>query len=44
MKNLPTFQTLAASSQNSDTLSVALVGYGRRGEELLDALTREKGL
>ena len=40
MKNLPIFQTLAPPSKSGDALSVALVGYGRRGEELLDALTR----
>ena len=44
MKNLPTFQTLATPSKSGDALSVALVGYGRRGEELLDVLTRVDGV
>lgn len=40
---LPVFQTLAQGERIERCVSVALVGYGRRGEELADALWRVPG-
>ena len=40
---LPAFQTLAREDRIARSVSVALVGYGRRGEEVLDALARVQG-
>lgn len=40
---LPVFQTLAHGERIERCVSVALVGYGRRGEELADALWRVPG-
>jgi predicted dehydrogenase len=40
---LPAFQNLAREARIERSVSVALVGYGRRGEELLDALARVPG-
>lgn len=40
---LPTFQTLAREARVDNSVSFALVGYGRRGEEILDALARVPG-
>lgn len=41
---LPAFQTLAREERIDNSVSVALVGYGRRGEEVLDALARVPGV
>jgi predicted dehydrogenase len=41
---LPAFETLAPAAGGAGALSVALAGYGRRGEELLDALACVDGV